>query len=230
MNKHMDVKTVVLIGRTFDEYYKMFNLDNELLKNEIFLDAASGVSSFCAEANAKGFNVTASDKIYCLHPDEIETKCEQDLDSVMQQMPAIADIYLWDFFKDIQSLKANREKAYRSFLEDFKKYGIKRYKPVEYPITDFRDEQFTVSLVSHLLFLYEDKLDYDFHKKTIQELLRVSSREIRIFPVVNFKGIRSGYIELLVRDQGFRNLKISIKRVGYEFMKNANEMMIIKRK
>ena len=229
MNKHLDLKTVVLMGRTFEEYYKMFDLDNELLKNEILLDAASGVSSFCAEANAKGFNVTASDKIYCLSPDEIETKCALDLDSVMEQMPAIADIYLWDFFKDIQSLKAQREKAYRSFLEDFKKYGIKRYKPVEYPITDLRDEQFTMSLVSHLLFLYEDKLDYDFHKKTILELLRISSREIRIFPIVNFKGIRSRYIELLMRDEDFRNLKISIKRVGYEFMRNANEMMVIRK-
>ena len=229
MNKHLDLKTVVLMGRTFEEYYKMFDLYNELLKNEILLDAASGVSSFCAEANSKGFNVTASDKIYCLHPDEIETKCVQDLDSVMEQMPAIDDIYLWDFFKDIQSLKANREKAYRSFLEDFRKYGIIRYKPVEYPVTDFRDEEFTMSLVSHLLFLYEDKLDYDFHKKTILELSRINSREIRIFPIVNFKGIRSRYIELLMRDEDFRNLKISIKRVGYEFMKNANEMMVIRK-
>lgn len=85
-----------------------------------------------------------------------------------------------------------------------------------------------MSLVSHLLFLYEDKLDYDFHKKTILELLRISSREIRIFPIVNFKGIRSRYIEF-VHDEDFRNLKISIKRVGYEFMKNANEMMVIRK-
>ncbi|MDL5502207.1 MAG: hypothetical protein QSU88_03225, partial [Candidatus Methanoperedens sp.] len=84
MNNHLDLKTVVLMGRTFEEYYKMFNLNNELLKDEFFLDAASGVSSFCAEANAKGFNVTASDKIYCLHPDEIETKCAHDLESVIE--------------------------------------------------------------------------------------------------------------------------------------------------
>lgn len=123
MNKHLDLKTVVLMGRTFEEYYKMFDFDNELLKNEILLDAASGVSSFCAEANAKGFNVTASDKIYCLHPDEIETKCAKDLDSVMEQMPAIADIYLWDFFKDIQSLKANREKHIDHFWKISKNMG-----------------------------------------------------------------------------------------------------------
>lgn len=229
MNKHLDLKTVVLMGRTLEEYYKMFDLDNELLKNETLLDAASGVSSFCVEANAKGFNVIASDKIYYLHPDEIETKCAQDLDSVMEQMPAIADIYLWNFFKDIPSLKAHREKAYRSFLEDFKKYGIKRYKPVEYPLTDFEENEFTLSLVSHFLFLYEDHLDYDFHKKTILELLRISSKEIRIFPIVNFKGNKSRYIEPLIRDENFRSLQISIKKANYEFMKNANEMMIIRK-
>jgi len=229
MNKHLDLKDIVLLGRTFEEYYMMFDLDDELLKNETLLDAASGVSSFCTEANGKGFNVTASDKIYYLSPDKIEAKCAQDLDSVIKQMPAVADNYLWDFFKDIQSLKAHREKAYRSFLEDFKKYGIKRYKPVEYPVTDFKDEEFTFSLVSHFLFLYEDNLDYDFHKKTILELLRISSKEIRIFPIVNFKGNKSRYIEPLMRDKDFRSLQISIKESNYEFMKNANKIMVIRK-
>jgi len=101
MNKHMDLKTIVLLGRTFEEYYNMFDLNNEMLKNEIILDAGSGVSSFCAEANSKGFNVTASDKIYYLSPDEIENKCVEDLEIVMEQMPA--DLYEWDFYKDIRS-------------------------------------------------------------------------------------------------------------------------------
>jgi len=92
-------------------------------------------------------------------------------------------------------------------------------------MTYFKNDQFTISLVSHFLFLYEDKLDYDFHKKTILELLRICSKEIRIFPIVNFKGKSSGYIENLMNDKDFMNMQISIKRVGYEFMKNANEMM-----
>jgi hypothetical protein len=229
MMKHMDLQTIVLLGRTFEEYCKMFDLDKELLKNETLLDAASGVSSFCAEANSKRYNVTASDKIYYLNPAEIENKCAIDLELVMEQMYTIADLYVWDFFKDVQSLKAHREKAYRLFLGDYKKFGIKRYKPVEFPVTNFKNDQFTTSLVSHLLFLYEDKLDYDFHKKTILELLRISSKEIRIFPIVNFKGKKSIYVECLMNDKDFRNLHISIKRVGYEFMKNANEMMSIRK-
>ena len=229
MNNYMDLKNIVLLGRTFEEYCKMFDLDKTTLENNKILDVASGVSSFCAEANAKKFDVTASDKIYYLGPDEIEIKCAHDLDSVMEQMPGIADNYRWDFFKDIPSLRSHREKAYRSFLGDFRKCGRRRYIPVDYPVTGFLSGQFDISLVSHFLFLYEDKLDYDFHKKTILELLRISNREIRIFPLVNLKGNRSKHIDILAHDKDLRNPEISIRKVGYEFMKNANEMMVIRK-
>lgn len=227
MDKQLILKDIVLIGRTFDEYYRMFNLTDELLKNEIILDVASGVSSFCAQARARGYNVTASDKIYTSEPSEIERKCAKDLDVVMKQLPGIADLYLWNYFKDIKALKNNREKAYRIFIKDFKKYGVKRYVPVEFPATNFLNEQFTIALASHFLFLYEDYLDYDFHKKTILELLRVVSKELRIFPIVNFKGKRSIFVEPVMHDVDFGRFQISIKRVDYEFIRNGNEMMVI---
>ncbi len=222
----MNLKNIVLIGRTFEEYHKMFELDN-LPANEHILDVASGVSSFCAEASAKGYNVTASDRIYTSSPLEIESKCRQDLDAVMNQLPDLVNLYAWDFFKDVRALKTNREKAYKLFIEDFKNYGTKRYMPAEYPTTDFKEEQFSVSLVSHFLFLYEDHINYDFHRKVIQELLRITSKEIRIFPIVNLKGKKSIYLDRLMRDKDFSHLQISIKKVGYEFMKNGNEMMLI---
>jgi hypothetical protein len=50
MDKQLDLKNIALIGRTFEEYYRMFDLDN-LPTNEHILDVASGVSSFCAEAS-----------------------------------------------------------------------------------------------------------------------------------------------------------------------------------
>jgi hypothetical protein len=147
----------------------------------------------------------------------------------MKQLPGIADLYVWNYFKDMKALKDNREKAYRSFIEDFKKYGKKRYVPAEFPSTNFLNEQFTISLASHFLFLYEDRLDYDFHKKTILELLRITSKEIRIFPIVNLKGNRSIFIEPLRHDEDIGCYRISIRRVDYEFMKNGNEMLVIEK-
>lgn len=228
MDKQLNLKNIALIGRTFEEYCNMFDLD-DLSGNEIILDVASGVSSFCAEANKKGFNVTASDKIYSLSPYEIEQKCKQDLDMIIKQVPDITDFFVWNYFKDIESLKNQREKAYKLFIEDFRKYGNRRYVPVEYPATDFGSDQFDISLLSHFLFLYEEHLSYDFHKSTILELLRITSKEIRIFPIVNLKGKKSIYVELIKRDKDFGCFQISINRVGYEFMKNGNEMMVIKK-
>ncbi len=226
MDKQLNLKNIALIGRTFEEYYKMFDLDGSH-KNEVILDVASGVSSFCAEASAKGYNVTASDRIYTSSPKDIEHKCRQDLDEVMKQMPGLVDLFTWNFFKDIKALKAQREKAYKLFIEDFKKNGTKRYMPVEYPATDFTDDQFSISLVSHLLFLYEDKINYDLHKKIILDVIRITSNEIRIFPLVNLKGKKSSFVDALMHDADFEQYKISIEKVDYEFMKNGNEMMVI---
>ncbi len=226
MDRQLNLKNIVLIGRTFEEYYKMFELEN-LPEGEHILDVASGVSSFCAEACAKGYDVTASDRIYTSRPLEIERKCRRDLETVIEQLPDLVDLYVWNFFKDVQALKDNREKAYKMFIEDFKTFGKKRYIPAEYPSTDFKEKQFTVSLVSHFLFLYEDHINYDFHRKVIKELLRITSKQIRIFPIVNLKGKKSKYVDCLMHDNYFNYLKISVREVGYEFMKNGNEMMLI---
>ena len=173
--------------------------------------------------------MTASDRIYNSGSSEIEHKCRIDLDLVLKQLPGISDQYIWNYFKDIRSLKNNREKAYRSFIEDFKKYGTGRYVPVEFPVTDFPSDKFTIALASHFLFLYEDRLDYDFHKKTILELLRVTSKEVRIFPIVNFKGKRSMFVERIIQDEDIERFQISIKKVTYEFIRNGNEMMVIEK-
>ena len=86
MEKKLELKEIVLIGRTFDEYYRMFELSNINFKDEKILDVASGVSSFCSEANSKGYSVTASDKIYHFSAKEIEEKCISDLKMVMEKL------------------------------------------------------------------------------------------------------------------------------------------------
>lgn len=221
----LDLKEIVLIGRTFDEYCRMFALNDELLSRSSILDVASGVSSFCAEGAEKEYHITASDRIYQFSPVEIEQKCSKDLDTVIGQMPRIANLFLWDYFRDISALKDQREKAYTRFVQDYEVHGTGRYRSVDYPVTPFKDKEFDLALVSHFLFLYEEQLDYDFHKRTLQELIRISRREIRIFPIVKLNGEHSSYVERLMDD--YRNLAVRIEKVPYEFMKNGNEMLVI---
>lgn len=225
MNK-FELDDIVLIGRTFKEYYKMFEL-GEMSKDNKILDAASGVSSFCAEASLKGYDVTAADRIYGVSSSEIEKKCARDLEIVLEKLPDVKDSYKWDYFKDIVALEKNRKSAYMDFIADYKEKGNSVYIDVEFPETPFEDNQFTVSLVSHFLFLYDEHLDYEFHKKTISEMIRITSDEIRIFPVVNLRYKKSLFVDKLMKDPEFPNYEMEIKKVDYEFLKNGNEMLKI---
>lgn len=61
MQDGLDLKDVVLLGRTFAEYARYFQFDAAALKGKHVLDVASGVSSFGAEARAAGLDVTGAD-------------------------------------------------------------------------------------------------------------------------------------------------------------------------
>lgn len=227
MVNKFELDEIVLVGRTFEEYYKMFSL-NEVSKRNNILDVASGVSSFCREANLNGYNVTASDRIYCFEASSIEEKCARDLEIVLEKLLFVKDSYKWNFFEDIPALKRNRELAYKGFIADFKEKWNKKYINVKFPQTQFNDNEFTISLVSHFLFLYDEHLNYEFHKKTILELIRITSDEIRIFPIVNLRYKRSSFVNKLMEDPEFKDYQIEIKEVDYEFLKNGNEMLKIK--
>ncbi len=228
MNKKLDLKDIVLIGRTFNEYYKMFDLGNIVPEKENILDVASGVSSFSATANTKGYHVIASDCIYCFKPEEIKNKCEEDINNVMLKMHDIQELYKWEYFSNINELIDQRRLAYHLFLNDFKKNRESTYYYTEYPNSLFDDKQFSISLVSHFLFMYDEILGYDFHKNTIMELIRVTQKEIRIFPLVNLSSKKSKFVKRLMEDDTFDHCEMSIRKVDYEFVKNGNEMLVIK--
>ena len=226
---YLQLDEVALLGRTFDEYRRMFALDLNALYREVILDAASGVSSFCAEGNAMGYNITASDAIYHSPADEIERKCALDLQDVMTKLPPIADLYVWKEFPNIEALTHRREQAYQRFLPDYVEHGHSRYVPTVYPDSEFADGAFTLTLVSHLLFLYEDQLNYDFHRDTLDELLRITSGEVRIYPITNLRGERCVYVDQLTADPLFAEYEFECVRVDHEFLRNANEMLCIRR-
>lgn len=226
---YLRIDKVVLLGRTFDEYCRIFALDEATLQREHILDAASGVSSFCAEGRTRGYKITAADAIYHFTPDEIEWKCAQDLQDVMAKLPPIADLYVWTEFSDVQALTRQRERAYRRFLRDYREQPLSRYVPTIFPQSGFENNTFTLTLVSHLLFLYEDQLDYAFHLDTLRELLRITSGEVRIYPITNLRGERSVYVNPLMAEVALDGCDFEIVLVNYEFLKNANQMLCIRR-
>lgn len=221
MKQGLVLDKVVLLGRTLEEYRRYFALDLEALRGKTVLDVASGVSSFRSEAQRAGLQVTAFDAIYEMSPEEIQHRCEADLEHVLD---AIRDLktYRWDFYKSPQNLRRFREAAYREFLVDYRGNAAKRYVPGRLPELPFGNGSFDLSLVSYLLFVYEDQLDYDFHKRALLEIMRVTRVEARLYPIITFEGRHCSYLERLRADPGLNHLEFEEVRTDFEFLVNSN--------
>ena len=224
----MVLDQVVLLGRTLEEYRRYFDLDLEYLRGKAILDVASGVSSFCAEASALGLNVTAFDAIYELLAEEIRPRCERDLDHVTDLVRKL-ETYRWDFYKSPENLRVFRERAYRTFLDDYRKHQGTRYLPGSLPTLPFADGQFDLTLVSYLLFVYEDHFDYEFHQRSLLEIMRVTRGEARLYPIVSFEAHRSRYIEQLQADPDLRHLRFEVVQTDFEFLLNSNYYLSVHR-
>jgi hypothetical protein len=228
MPEKFDIKETIAIGRTFDEYSRMFDLRFTWLKNASILDMGGGVSSFTPEACELGLNVKSCDRIYGFTPEELEAKCRADLEGMLEKLPAVRKNYLWDLYKDEEGLRSYREKAYKIFMEDYRKSRENRYIRSELPFTVFTDKEFDITLVSHLLFLYDEHLDYDFHLDSIAELIRITKEEIRIFPIVNLRWKKAEFVDRIIREPAFDRCGFEIKKVDFEFVKGGNECLSIK--
>ena len=229
MKPSLELSKVVLLGRIFEEYLRYFGLSENELRGKKVLDIASGVSSFCAEANAKGISVTAFDPIYELSSEEIRNRCEPDLDFVTNEIGKV-NAYKWDFYKTPEKMREYRERAYRLFLADFAKQKGERYIFGKLPHTPFRDGQFDLTLVSYFLFVYEEQFDYEFHKQSLAEILRITSGEARVYPLVNFKAERAQFIERIKQESAFTNWTFEEVQTDFEFLRNSNSYLRIWRK
>lgn len=227
MNKQgLVLDKVVLLGRTFEEYVRYFALDPVALRGQAILDVASGVSSFCAEANEQGLHTTAFDLIYELPLEEIQSRCEPDLDHVVKAVQGLKT-YRWDFYKSPENLRRYRERAYKKFLTDYRTHHGTRYLAGKLPRLPFRDGQFDLTLVSYLLFVYEDQLDYEFHKQSVLEIMHVTKGEARIYPLVSFEAKRCAYLDPLRNDPDLRHLRFEEITTDFEFLVNSNSFLKI---
>jgi hypothetical protein len=223
----LDLKRVVLLGRTLEEYRRFFALDLEAWRGKTILDVASGVSSFAAESRALGYDVTAFDRIYSANATEIKTRCEHDLIEVTRDI-GHKPVYKWDFYKSVERMREFRARAYRTFLADYTPRA-NHYVAGELPKTNFADKQFDLTLVSYLLFVYEDHFTYEFHRKSLRELMRITAHEIRIYPIVTFEAEPSKYLSQLRDDPAFEGWTFEIVPTDFEFLRNSNCYLKIKR-
>lgn len=222
----LELSQIVFIGRTFEEYMKMFNLTVEEITGKSILDCPGGACSFSSQARKLGADPTAVDIAYEYGIDELEVKGYQDIEHTMKQMEPVQNIYVWDQFGSIQGLKEERTRAITDCIADMRMFPD-RYVASVLPDLPFADEQFDLTLSAHFLFTYADRLHVDFHVATVLELLRVSKREVRIFPTVDLSGERYKHMDELKLILEQRGYAVSEELTSYEFQRNAHTMLHI---
>jgi hypothetical protein len=222
----LDLERIIFIGRTFEEYLGMFSLSVAELKGKKILDCPAGACSFTAVGNNSGLNVTAADIAYYHSNEDLYEKGIQDVEHAMEHMEKAKTNYIWDYFNDIEELRKHRLSALYDCAKDMRQ-SSERYVPVTLPSLPFNDGEFDVLLSAHFLFMYADRLDYEFHTNTLDELLRVTKEEIRIFPLVDLEGKRFDHLDKIISYLTKNGCSVEEVKVPYEFQVNANSMLKI---
>lgn len=218
---------VVLLGRTFEEYRRYFLLEPDGLTGKRVLDVAGGVSSFCAEANNLGIDVTAFDPIYLLSGEKIRQRSDADLEAVYQTI-GLVPTYRWGFYRNPDYMRVLRQRASSIFFAHFAAHA-EHYVAGELPRLPFLGCEFDLTLVSYLLFAYQDRFDYDFHRNSILEIMRVTRGEARIYPTVTFEAQPSEYIPMLQSDPALQEFEFKKAETDFEFLVNSNSYLRVRR-
>jgi hypothetical protein len=219
---------VIPWGRSFEEYRRMFALADEDLAGRI-LGCGDGPASFNAEATARGHAVVSCDPIYACSPAEIEQRVEGAYDHIIALVRRNLDGFVWDHFHGPDHLGKCRLAAMRRFVADFEAGKVEgRYVTASLPALPFEGGRFDLALVSHLLFLYSEQLDFKFHLAAVEELLRVA-RDVRIFPLLSLDRTFSPHVEPILAHCTERGVSGEVCGVPYEFQRGGNQMLRIKK-
>lgn len=223
----IELDQVVPWGRSFDEYWRMFDLSERDLECRI-LDCAGGPASFNCAMRRRGRRVISADPIYRFSASELARRFDETRETILRKTAESRENFVWKEVPSIESLGEIRTQAMKLFLDDFPG-GLSegRYVTAELPQLPFRDGAFDLALCSHLLFTYSQFLPLEFHLGSVRELCRVAS-EARIFPLLpNFGEAHSPHVRPLVGQLTSDNYRCEIRRVSYEFQRGGNEMLRI---
>ncbi|WP_276301925.1 hypothetical protein [Halorussus lipolyticus] len=222
------IDDVAFIGRTVTEYEHMFDLDLSAWEGESVLDCPGGACAFVSEANTRGIEAVGVDLMYDVPPDELRQKCEEDIDRAIAGFDGVEDQFVWEFYDDVADVRAHWSQAYQAFIDDYEdRFDTGRYLPAKLPDLPFEDDSFSLVLSAHLMFLYMDKLDHEFHERSLLELARVASDEVRVYPLERFDGHRYPRLDELLDMLAEEGYETEIRSVPFEFQRGADELLRI---
>lgn len=221
---------IAFYGRSLAEYEKIYQIDRSELKGLTILDCASGPATFSAELRAIGGNVTAVDPQYKNNNETLREKGERDIDHIIERMIAAPGSYTFNHFSNWEEIRQTRRRTLHQFCDDFALHQPQgHYLHGALPELPFADNHFDIVLCSHLLFTYSKQLSFEFHRASIWELLRVSRKELRLFPINDLQGKRHPDFEELLKELAQANVETEISRSPFDSIQGMNELLVLRK-
>ncbi len=220
--------TLVITPRPLSDYRNMFVLtDDELLAGPI-LDCPAGASPFGAQVRARGGNVVGVDPTYALPREELVARIGNDLARLDVWVNANVDGADWAYLGSPGALMRAWELAVDFFLTDYQPDGT-RYVAASLPSLPFPDNHFTLALSSHLLFSYPDFLSFELHVASLLELARVTSGEVRAFPLVDTASVRYPRLDEVRAALDGHGIATEIRQANCAYNVGGDQMLVLGR-
>ena len=137
------------------------------------------------------------------------------------------ECYRWDFFAGPDELAHERRSTRNAFARHYPARG--RYVAAALPRLPFADNSFSLAVVSHLLFVFADRLDRAFHLAAIVELVRVTRGEVRVFPLIDPETIRYPALDQLRKELDAAGIASEVRRVDYIVQPGGGELFVCER-
>jgi hypothetical protein len=178
---------LVVTPRALAEYRDMFLLSQRDLTAGPILDCPGGASPFGAQVRARGGTVVSVDPAYELTPAELMRGVWQDIAHTSDWVASQRETIEWSYVGTADAMTRTFEVAADLFASDFALDNL-RYVAAGLPDLPFEDGHFRLALCSHLIFCYPEYLNFDEHVACLLELVRVTTGEVRVFPLVDTAG------------------------------------------
>lgn len=226
----LSVPDIAFFGRSLAEYQVFFGIQAVDLVGQRVLDVAAGPSSFAAEAACCGVDVTAVDPLYRCNEHALRMKATDGLTRMFATMRSRPEMFRLRSFTSLEAAEVDRRRAAERFLADYYTgVAVGRYLAGSLPALPLGDRAFDTTLCGHLLFVYEERLDLDFHVAACRELIRVTRGSVRIHPIVNLRGETSAFVAPLREALHVHGVASEIIDVDYEFFRGTTRTLVLRR-
>lgn len=221
------IDRLIITPRPLSDYRDMFLLTDADLTAGPILDCPGGASPFGAQVRARGGSVVSVDRAYRLSRDELAERVRHDTALTETWTAANRESFNWAYLGSPVALRRFFEVAADLFLIDYAPDG-QRYVAATLPTLPFEDGAFGLALCSHLLFCYPT-LGHEFHVDAIAELMRVTSGELRVYPLVDTAGQPYPRMDDLRADLAQRGIGTQIRAAAGSYLARGDSLLICRR-